>query len=49
MLLTIAAILLIMWLLGFAFHVGGSLIHTLLVIALVVGIFHLLTGRRIVS
>jgi hypothetical protein len=49
MLLTIAAILIIMWLLGFAFHVGGSLIHLLLVIAVVVGIFHLLTGRRAVS
>ena len=49
MLLTIAAILIIMWLLGFAFHVGGSLIHALLVIALVVGIFHLLTGRSITS
>ena len=49
MLLTIAAILIVMWLLGFAFHVGGSLIHALLVIALVVGIFHLLTGRSVAS
>lgn len=45
MLLTIAAILVVMWLIGFAFHVGGALIHALLVIALVVGIFHLLTDR----
>lgn len=49
MLLTIAAILIVMWLLGFAFHVGGGLIHLLLVIAVVVAIFHLLTGRRVVS
>ena len=49
MLLTIAAILFVLWILGFAMHVGGSLIHALLVIAIVVGIFHLLTGRRVVS
>ena len=49
MFLVLFVVLLVMWLLGFAFHVGGSLIHALLVIALVVGIFHLLTGRRVVS
>jgi hypothetical protein len=49
MLLTIAAILFILWLLGFTFHVGGSIIHALLVIALIVGIFHLITGRRVVD
>lgn len=49
MLLTIAAILFILWILGFALHVAGSAIHVLLVIAIVVGIFHLLTGRRAVS
>lgn len=36
MLLTIAAILFIMWILGFSFKVGGNLVHTLLVIALIV-------------
>ena len=37
MLYTLAVILLILWLLGFvAFHVGGGLIHLLLVIAVVV-------------
>jgi predicted membrane protein len=49
MLLTIAAILFILWILGFSFHVGGSIIHALLVIALIVGIFHLITGRRVVD
>jgi hypothetical protein len=29
--------------------VGGSIIHALLVIALIVGIFHLITGRRVVD
>ena len=36
MLWTIAIILLILWLLGFSFHVGGTLIHLILVIAVVV-------------
>jgi Family of unknown function (DUF5670) len=35
-----------LWLLGFSLHVGGSLIHLLLVVALVVLIFNLLSGRR---
>ena len=47
MLLTIAVILFILWLLGFvAFHVAGGFIHILLVIAIVVVVWHLLTGRR---
>lgn len=40
---TIAIILLVLWLLGFSFHVGGGLIHTLLVIALIVFLVQLLT------
>jgi hypothetical protein len=47
MLWTIVLILVIMWLAGFvAFHVGGGLIHLLLVIALVIIVYQLLTGRR---
>jgi hypothetical protein len=46
MLWTIVALLLILWLLGFAFSIGGSLIHLLLVVALVVFIFNLIAGRR---
>jgi hypothetical protein len=42
----IIVILLILWLGGFAFHVGGGLIHILLVIAVIVLIFQLITGRR---
>lgn len=49
MLWTIALILLILWALGaFAFHVGGGLIHLLLVIAVVVFVVHLIQGRRVV-
>ena len=47
MLWTIVIILLILWLLGgFAFHVGGNLIHILLVIALIVIVVNLVSGRR---
>jgi hypothetical protein len=46
MLWTLFVILVVLWLLGFSFHVGGGLIHLLLVIALVVLVFNLITGRR---
>ena len=42
----IIVILLILWLGGFAFHIGGGLIHILLVIAVIVLMFQLITGRR---
>ena len=48
MLWTIFVILLILWLLGWVFHVAGGLIHLLLVIALIVLVINLLTGRRTV-
>ena len=48
MLWTIFAILLILWLLGWSFHIAGSLIHVLLVIAVVVAVINLITGRRTV-
>jgi hypothetical protein len=46
MLWTIFVILLILWVLGFSFHIAGSLIHLLLVIALIVLVFNLISGRR---
>jgi uncharacterized membrane protein (DUF485 family) len=47
MLLTLAFVLVILWALGFlAFHVTSSVIHLLLVIALIVIIVRLVTGRR---
>jgi hypothetical protein len=48
MLWTIVAVLLILWLLGFSLHVGGGIVHILLVVALVVIVFNLLSGRRTV-
>jgi len=48
MLETIIVILVIMWAIGaFAVHIGGGLIHLLLVIALVVLVIRILQGRRI--
>jgi hypothetical protein len=46
MLATIAIILIVLWLLGaFVVHVGGGLIHILLVIGLIVLILHFVRGR----
>jgi hypothetical protein len=46
MLWTIFVVLLILWLLGFSLHIGGALIHLLLVAAVVVLVINLLSGRR---
>ncbi|MGK6322500.1 lmo0937 family membrane protein [Sphingomonas sp. DT-51] len=46
MLWTIVVILVVLWLLGFSFHLTSGLIHLLLLIALVVGLVQLFTGRR---
>lgn len=46
MLWTIFIILLVLWLLGFTMHIGGGLIHLLIVIAVVVLIINLIQGRR---
>lgn len=46
MLWTIIGILFVLWLLGFGFQVGGSLIHLILVVAVIVLVFQLLSGRR---
>jgi len=46
MLWTILVVLMILWLLGFSLHIGGGLIHLLLVVGLVVLVINLLSGRR---
>ena len=48
MLWTILVVLLVLWAIGLVAHVGGALIHLLLVIAAVVFLVQLLTGRRTV-
>ena len=46
MLWTVVVVLLILWLLGFTMNVAGGIIHVLLVIALVIIVFNLLSGRK---
>lgn len=41
----IVVVLFVLWLLGFAIHIGGGLIHLLLVVALVLVVYNLMTGR----
>jgi hypothetical protein len=49
MLYTIAVILVVLWLLGFlVVHVGGGLIHLLLVLAVIIVLWNLIAGRRAV-
>ena len=46
MLWTIIGILFLLWLVGFVAHIGGGLIHLVLVIAVIVFLFQLISGRR---
>jgi hypothetical protein len=46
MLWGIFVIVLVLWLLGFSFHIAGGLIHLLLVVALIILVFNLISGRR---
>ena len=48
MLYTIVAVLVVLWLFGLIGHIGGGLVHLLLVIALVLFIYNLIVGRRTV-
>ncbi len=46
MLWTVIVVLVVLWLLGFIGHIAGGLIHLLLVIALIVFIYRMVTGRK---
>jgi hypothetical protein len=46
MLYTIAVVLIVLWLLGLVTHIAGGLIHLLLVIAVILVIVNLVSGRR---
>ena len=48
MLWGIVVLFLILWLLGFSLSVGGNLIHLLLVVALILVVVNLVSGRRVV-
>ncbi len=46
MIYTIVAVLVVLWLIGLLGHIGGGIIHVLLVIALIVFVYNLITGRK---
>ncbi len=46
MLLTIAGILVVLWLIGLLVHIGGAVIHVVLVVALIVAVMHFLQRRK---
>ena len=46
MLWTLIVLLLLFWVLGFSFHVAGGIIHVLLVIAVILFLVNLISGRR---
>jgi hypothetical protein len=46
MLWTLVVLLLVFWALGLAFKVAAGIIHILLVIAVVLFLFNLISGRR---
>ena len=48
MIWTIVGLLVLFWVLGFALNIAGGLIHVLLVVAAVVVVFRLITGRKVV-
>ena len=44
----VAIVLIVLWLLGLVFKIDGGIIHLLLVIAVIVVVIRLLTGRKVV-
>lgn len=46
MLWALFVVILLLWLLGFSLHIAGGLIHLLLIVALIVLVINLVTGRR---
>ena len=46
MILGIAGVLVVLWLLGFGFHIAGGLIHILLVLAIIAVVWHFVAGRK---
>ena len=49
MLWTLVAVLVVLWLLGFIGHIGGGLVHILLVLALIIIVYNLLSRRRSIN
>ncbi len=45
---TIVVVLFVLWLLGFALHIAGGLVHLLLILAVIGIIYNVVVGRRAV-
>ncbi|HEU4966298.1 MAG TPA: lmo0937 family membrane protein [Candidatus Saccharimonadales bacterium] len=48
MLLLIAALLVVLWFVGFLAHIGGDFVHIILVVAAIIVIYNFVVGRRAV-
>jgi hypothetical protein len=46
MIMTIIGVLIVLWVLGLVLNIGGGLIHLLIVAAVIVFLWNLITGRR---
>jgi hypothetical protein len=44
----LAILFVVLWLLGFSLHIGAGFIHLLLVVAVVIVLFRLVAGRRVI-
>ena len=46
MIMTIIGVLIVLWILGLVLNIGGGLIHLLIVAAVIVFLWNMITGRR---
>jgi hypothetical protein len=46
MIMTLVGLLIVLWIIGLLVHIGGGLIHLLLIAAVIIFIWNLITGRR---
>ncbi len=46
MIYTLISLLFFFWLVGLVAHIGGGFVHTLLVLAIAIFLFDMITGRR---
>jgi len=44
--MTIIGLLVVLWILGLLVHIGGGLIHLLIIAAVIIFLWNLITGRR---
>jgi hypothetical protein len=46
--MAVGVLLVVLWLIGFIIHIGGMLIHALLIVAIIVFLLRFITGTRVV-